>query len=288
MPWALQTFYREVTLVRQLSCLFHWLRPERNLYILEWVSQKGDMESDPKSDQEKYLWECNLRLGKGQSASVLLTRFFYLVIDDKVFLFKVINDSCKQVHFLKEQILGLWGFPGGLVVKTLFFPRRHGWIPHQGIRSHTSQSIAKKKKKIRNFIVKCPPSSLPEAAGSCDDSFIICQEAGIGPLRFYMPFGRTGVLCSVLKMWPASKSVLPWEKWKSFSKKMFSLLCPETAELRTVSTTWAVTEIPISVSPETQSTADRMSQFSSCINRIAQDRLKNGSSTGLITLLLKR
>ena len=49
----------------------------------------------------------NLRLGKGQSASVLLTRFFYLVIDDKVFLFKVINDSYKQVHFLKEQILGL-------------------------------------------------------------------------------------------------------------------------------------------------------------------------------------
>ena len=156
MPWALQTFYREVTLVRQLSCLFHWLRPERNLYILEWVSQKGDMESDPKSDQEKYLWEYNLRLGKGQSASVLLTRFFYLVIDDKVFLFKVINDSCKQVHFLKEQILGLWGFPGGLVVKTLFFPRRHGWIPHQGIRSHTSQSIAKKKKN-QEFYCQMPP-----------------------------------------------------------------------------------------------------------------------------------
>ena len=95
-----------------------------------------------------------------------------------------------------------------------------------------------------------PPSSLPEAAGSRDDSFIICQKAGIWPLRFYMPFGRTGVLCLVLKMWPASKSVLPWEKWKSLSKKAFSFLCPETAELRTVSTTGAVTEIPISMFPQ--------------------------------------
>ena len=107
-----------------------------------------------------------------------------------------------------------------------------------------------KNPQIRNLIsVKCP--LLPfQKQQEADDSFIICQKAGIWPLRFYMPFGRTGVLCLVLKMWPASKSMLPWEKWKSLSKKMLSFLCPETAELRTISTTWAVTEIPISVFPQ--------------------------------------
>ena len=39
----------------------------------------------------------NLGLEKGQSASLLITRFFYLVIED----------GYKQVNFLKEQVVGI-------------------------------------------------------------------------------------------------------------------------------------------------------------------------------------